>query len=99
MKIKCCEWCSNQFETSVSYQIYCTTECREFATKEKIADRYAVMRRRRRVGKTRSCRGCSQPLSVYNDDILCQSCLVNPTDVSKVLREIKGMANGKKSIE
>jgi hypothetical protein len=99
MKIKCCEWCGNQFETSVSYQIYCTPECRESATKEKIAERYAIVRRRRRFGKPRNCKGCSQPLSVYNDDTLCQSCLINPNEVSKVLREIRGMANGKKSTE
>lgn len=99
MKTKCCEWCNSTFDTSVSYQIYCTLECREAATKEKIAERYALTRRKRRLGKARPCKGCSQPLSIYNDDQLCQSCLVNPSEVTKALREIKGMASGKKSIE
>lgn len=99
MKTKCCEWCGNQFNTSVSYQIYCSVECREQATKEKIAERYAVTRRKKRFGKVRSCKSCQQPLSAYNDEPLCQSCLINPTDVSKALREIRGMASGKKSIE
>lgn len=99
MKTKCCEWCGNQFDTSVSYQIYCSVSCREDATKEKIAERYAVTRRRKRFGKVRTCKACQQQLSVYNDDTLCQACLINPSDVSKALKEIKGMANGKKSLE
>jgi hypothetical protein len=32
---------------------------------------------------------------VYNDDQLCSSCIVNPSEVSKTLKEIKGMANGR----
>jgi hypothetical protein len=99
MKTKCCEWCGNQFDTAVSYQIYCSVDCRELATKEKIAERYAVTRRKKRFGKTRACKSCQQPLSVYNDDTLCQSCVINPADVSKALREIRGMASGKKPIE
>lgn len=99
MKTKCCEWCNDQFDTSVSYQIYCSVECREEATKEKIAERYALTRRRKRASRPRFCKACGGRLSVYNDDNLCQQCIVNPTDVSKILKEIKGMANGKNFIE
>jgi hypothetical protein len=35
------------------------------------------------------------PLSAYNDDDLCAECTVNPIDVKKALKEIKGFANGK----
>jgi disulfide oxidoreductase YuzD len=47
------------------------------------------------IGKTRKCKSCERPLSVYNDDQLCSSCIVNPSEVSKTLKEIKGMANGR----
>lgn len=33
---------------------------------------------------------CNERLSIYNDDNLCTKCNVNPSDVSKALREIKG---------
>ena len=95
MKSKHCEWCDNTFESEISYQIYCSVDCREQATKEKISQRYIIARRNNRIGKTRKCRSCSSPLSVYNDEDLCQACLINPSEVTKALREIKGIANGK----
>lgn len=99
MKAKPCEWCNNQFEASVSYQIYCSVDCREQATKEKIAERYMLARRKVRMGKERRCKSCDNRLSAYNDDILCQKCIISPSDVAKALKEIKGIANGKKSLE
>jgi len=45
MKQKHCEWCDAPFETKISYQIYCSPECREQATKEKIAQRYNIKKR------------------------------------------------------
>jgi hypothetical protein len=35
------------------------------------------------------------PLSAYNDQDLCAECLVNPLEVKKALKELKGFANGK----
>jgi hypothetical protein len=93
--MKHCQWCDTSFDSKVSYQIYCSSECREEATKEKIAQRYAVERRHRRMKQERLCRQCQSKLSAYNDDQLCFSCLINPKDVNKTLREIKGLANGK----
>jgi hypothetical protein len=93
--MKSCQWCNAQFATKVSYQIYCSPECREQATKEKIAERYAVTRRQKRHGKNRNCKSCNTKLSVYNDELLCDNCLVNPQDVLKALKEIKGISNGK----
>jgi hypothetical protein len=93
--IKHCQWCDNSFDTKISYQIYCSGNCRELATKEKITQRYLQTRRNKRYGKERKCKSCDAILSVYNDDILCQTCVVVPKDVEKMLKEIKGMANGK----
>lgn len=93
--MKQCQWCNTQFTTKVSYQIYCSPECREQATKEKIADRYAITRRQKRKGKIRLCKSCSKQLSLYNDDNLCEDCTIIPQEVNKALKEIKGIMNGK----
>lgn len=93
--MKSCQWCNEVFETKVSYQIYCSPECREAATKEKIADRYSITRRQKRHGKVRLCKSCKTQLSIYNDESLCDNCLINPQDVNKALKEIRGIANGK----
>jgi len=93
--MKTCQWCDTAFEPNVKYQIYCTPECRDFATKEKIAERYAINRRNKLINKDRRCKACNGKLSAYNDEQLCQACLVHPGEVSKALKEIKGIANGK----
>ena len=93
--MKTCQWCDTAFDPNVKYQIYCTPECREAATKEKIAERYAINRRNRLINKDRRCKACDGKLSAYNDEQLCQSCLVHPGEVAKALKEIKGIANGK----
>lgn len=97
--MKTCQWCSEAFEPNVKYQIYCTPECREEATKEKIAERYAITRRNKLINKDRRCKACNGRLSAYNDENLCQSCLVNPSEVAKALRDIKGIANGKTELD
>ena len=93
--MKSCQWCDVEFKPNVAYQIYCSPDCRGEATKEKIADRYARSRRNKMITKERHCKFCGVKLSAYNDDILCQVCLINPADVSRALRQIKGIANGK----
>lgn len=93
--MKTCQWCDAGFEPKVSYQIYCSDNCREAATKEKIAQKYAIKRRNQLMKKKRLCKKCERPLSVYNDDQLCTTCLVNPSDVGKLLKEIRGRASGK----
>lgn len=99
MKNKHCSWCDNSFQTNISYQIYCSPECRTSATKEKIAERYIKNRRNNRSNKIRKCKSCGQSLSIYNDDELCSACQINPTDVMKALKDIKGIANGKDTTE
>jgi hypothetical protein len=93
--MKQCQWCNSQFTTKISYQIYCSAECRDSAAREKIAERYAISRRQKRIGKVRLCKSCGTGLSVYNDELLCDRCLINPQDLNRALREIRGIANGK----
>lgn len=96
--MKNCEWCENLFEAAVPYQIYCSSECRELATKEKVAQKYAERRRKRMKAQNRLCKSCGHSLSVYNDEQICQTCIVNPVEVSKALREIKGIVSGKTNL-
>lgn len=91
---KHCEWCDHQFETKIKYQIYCSPECREQATKEKILERYRNLRRNKDSYKNRTCKSCGNKLSVYNNEDICQTCSINPMDVSKVLKEMKRFGNG-----
>lgn len=95
MKVKRCNWCDNSFETEISYKIYCSEECRNAATKEKIANRYLITRRSSTGRKNRKCKQCGSRLSIYNDDSLCQNCLINPKDVSKALKDMKDLFNDK----
>lgn len=92
MKTKHCDWCDLPFQTNISYQIYCSPECREEATKQKIAERYLQERRSRRIGQDRKCKSCNIKLSAYNDDEICSNCLINPKDVSKELKRVKGLS-------
>jgi hypothetical protein len=94
--VKPCNFCDKQFHESVSYQVYCSSDCRELATKEKIAARYLQSKRSKRKGKTRLCKSCSVPLSIYNDFVVCSSCSVNPEAVVKAIKKIKDKTNGKK---
>lgn len=93
--MKRCQWCDDTFETKISYKIYCSAKCREEATKDKIAQKYAQKRRAKMMFKNRSCKSCGNKLSAYNDDPTCHACEVNPKDVNKTLKEIRDIANGK----
>jgi hypothetical protein len=88
--LKQCSWCSNYFAANVPYQIYCSSKCREEATKEKIVERHKENRRRKRSSKERVCAAkCGTKLSIYNDHTLCNSCHVNQKEVNKKMRELK----------
>ncbi len=91
--MKSCNWCEKIFEGNVSYQIYCSEECRIAATKEKIAQRYIQQKRQKRKGKGRVCKMCKTGLSIYNDEPLCNNCLINPSEVDKTLKQIKRLLN------
>lgn len=88
--MKQCSWCSNHFTANVSYQVYCSSNCREQATKEKISDRQKELKRQKRNDKLRMCAGkCGTKLSAYNDHILCGKCYVNTKEVNKKIKEIR----------
>ena len=96
--MKLCKWCDTYFNPSVSYQIYCSAECRNSATKGKIIERHKVIKRQKRKNKTRLCLGgCGTILSIYNDSKYCDHCLIDKKQVDKKLKEIKNLNdNGNK---
>jgi hypothetical protein len=95
--MKICDWCSEEFEPNVSYQIYCSADCRELATKEKVNERYQQKRRKKLAKKERRClNGCGTILSIYNDTGMCGSCLVNEKQVNSALKELKGIIDYEK---
>lgn len=88
--MKLCEWCDLAFKPSVSYQIYCSSECRTEATKEKILERHKVLKRQKRKNKIRYCEGnCGTKLSIYNDDKYCDNCNAESKEVKKVIKQIR----------
>ena len=87
--MKQCSWCSNHFAPNVTYQIYCSANCREGATKEKIVERHKENKRKKNSQKNRLCTTCGTKLSIYNDHVLCNSCNVDKKQVNKKIREIK----------
>ncbi len=90
--MKLCERCDKRFQPKVSYQIYCSQDCRDLATKDKIAERYQVSRRQKRIGKVRRCLGgCGVQLSIYNDSGFCSNCNVSQKAVEKMIKELKGI--------
>ena len=90
--MKSCDWCSVEFDPNVSYQIYCSVECRENATRSKIAERYQVNRIKNRYGKKRKCSGgCGTYISIYNDNGFCNKCMINKRKVDQMLKELKGL--------
>jgi hypothetical protein len=89
--VKLCSRCDTRFDPKVSYQIYCSLECRDLATKEKIKERYQVTRRQKRKGRDRRCQGgCDTSLSIYNDSGFCANCNISKKAVDKLLKQIKG---------
>lgn len=96
--MKQCSWCNQDFKAKVTYQIYCSADCRDLATKEKIVARYSVAKRQKRKNKTRKCSGgCGITLSIYNDDSLCNACRINNKDVFRVLKTIKRIVRDSKN--
>ncbi len=87
--LKNCDWCGNDYDARVSYQIYCSVECRTIATREKSVAKQREKKIKSRVGKTRNCTTCEKPLSVYNDENFCSSCIGSKKDYKKFLRNIK----------
>jgi uncharacterized protein YbcC (UPF0753/DUF2309 family) len=45
------------------------------------------------MSKKRKCKACGGAVSAYNDDPLCSICTVNPSEVTRALKEIRGLGN------
>jgi hypothetical protein len=89
--MKYCSWCSDEFLPAVTYQIYCSSECRELSTKEKIAKKYQISRRKKKNKNKKKCSGgCETIISIYNETGFCSVCMTNKKKVEKLLKEIKG---------
>ena len=89
--MKNCAWCATEFYSKVSYQIYCSVECRTEATKQKITDRYNSKRIIKRKNKETLCSGgCGTKISIYNENNFCNMCLFNQKKVNKMLKELRG---------
>lgn len=94
---KYCVWCDDEFTTKIGNQIYCSPECRDLATKEKIMARYKVNKVKNRKNKERRCsNGCGTVLSMYNDSGFCTQCMASSKKLDKTLKEIKNLANDNK---
>jgi hypothetical protein len=90
--MKTCDWCSNNFVPNVSYQIYCSPECRKSSTKEKINERYRNKKRQSLIGKKRYCANkCGTILSIYNSKKVCGTCIINNNELEKALKQLKGI--------
>ena len=90
--MKTCNWCGNNFVSNVSYQIYCSPECRELSTKEKVSERQKSKKRQSLIGKKRYCStGCGTILSIYNSKKRCSQCLTDTNKIDKALRQLKGI--------
>jgi len=90
--MKLCDWCSNEFRPNVSYQIYCSPECRKSATKQKVNDKYRQKKRDKRKKTNRKCSGgCETTLSFYNEDTLCSGCTIDNKVVGLALEEMRGL--------
>ncbi len=87
--LKNCEWCGTDFAANVSYQIYCSVDCRTESTKEKTNNKQRERRIKSRVGKERLCATCKQPLSIYNDDSFCVTCIGDTKALKRFLKDIK----------
>jgi hypothetical protein len=90
--MKICDWCSEEFQPKVNYQIYCSSDCRKLATKEKVNERYKIKKRQKLINKKRRCAGgCGTILNIYNDSSFCSRCMKNDKQVNSALKELKGL--------
>lgn len=86
-----CIWCDSEFSPSSKKQIYCSVECRQEASKEKIAERNKAEKIKNRIGKEKRCSGgCGTILSIYNDEGICETCIENKKKMNIFMRELKG---------
>ncbi|MEY4331357.1 MAG: hypothetical protein RLZZ196_95 [Bacteroidota bacterium] len=87
------EECNNQFEPRTHNQKYCSDECCKIATNLKIKEKY-YYKKARASGVKFTCknRGCSQILSKFTTDLICENCKAKQR--TKDRKEIMDILNG-----
>jgi hypothetical protein len=85
-----CILCDQEFDPNSPKQIYCSAECRQKASKQKIIERYEKEKIKKRIGKERRCAGgCNTVLSIYNGTGMCDNCLEHKKKVNNFMKELK----------
>lgn len=85
-----CTWCDDEFIPSSSKQIYCSPECRQQASKEKIVERNKAEKIKNRIGKEKRCAGgCNTIISIYNDEGICENCIEHKRKMNSFMKELK----------
>lgn len=95
--MKQCDWCHRYFDPAVSFQIYCSEECRTAATKHNQEIKSKERKLNRRKNKIRICANsdCDNVLSIYNDSKYCASCFFSEHVVLRELNNIKRRTDAK----
>jgi hypothetical protein len=84
-----CRWCDKQYTAISRHQIYCSVECRNASTKDKLAERAKKAKMKRRMAKKRFCSGCGCEMSIYNEGSICSSCTIDKKRVDKFLKDMR----------
>lgn len=94
--IQYCRWCDKDFKASSKHQIYCSLECRQLATKEKVIQRAQKQKLKRRMNKKRFCNSCGVEISIYNEYATCNNCYIDKKKVDKFLKDMRYLFNYEK---
>lgn len=86
--VKYCQWCDEGFD-GPARQIYCSSECREEATKYAAAKKRVERRRRRRASLNKKCKVCGARLSMYGDGDVCAAHNNDTRSFMRFLMEVK----------
>ena len=88
---KFCKFCDIQFQSNNKNQIYCSSDCRVNATKEKIVKRHKILQIKSRASRNRKCAGgCGIEISIYNDIGFCNICMMSKRKLEQTLKDIRG---------
>lgn len=68
-----CQECGTEFKARAHNQKFCKPECCKASTSRRLLEQYHSARKRIN-GPARPCSQCGNPLSRYNEDIICESC-------------------------
>lgn len=86
-----CRQCDKEFSSNSKHQIYCSVECRDKATKQKMLERQQKQKLKRRINKKRFCSSCGCEISIYNEYSTCNNCLIDNKKVDKFLKQMRNL--------